>query len=148
MLIPSRTISRELARIGVDRAIETAVALGCRVCVSIVDTSGQLISYDRMDGAPFQSAQHAQDKAYSSAGNHTATHEFWDMIKGDPWLVSGVAKIQGLSWLGGGRPVLLEGELIGAVGVSGSCGMPQDQAISEAAIQAMLEAIAGGTPRP
>ena len=41
----------------------------------------------------------------------------------------------------------VDGELIGSVGVSGSCGMPQDQAISEAAIQAMLEAIARGGPR-
>ncbi len=106
------------------------------------------ITYDRMDGAPFQSAQHAQDKAYSSAGNRTATHEFWDMIKSDPWLVSGANKIRGLSWLGGGRPIILDGELIGAVGVSGSCGMPQDQAISQAAIDAMLEAIAGETPEP
>ena len=55
MLNRSQTISRELARIGVDRAVQTATSSGCRVCIAVVDLSGQLISYDRMDGAPFQS---------------------------------------------------------------------------------------------
>ena len=140
-LIESRTVGRELARIGIDRAVAAAVEMGCRTCIAIVDVAGHLVSYDRMDGAPFQSAQHAQDKAISAAGNHLATHEMWEIVNGDPWLMAGVGKVQGLVVLGGGVPIRYEGELIGAVGVSGSCGMSEDRAIAEAAAAAILKAL-------
>ena len=140
-LIESRRPSRALARIGIERAIEVSIAQGCRTCVAVVDPSGQLVSYDRMDGAPFQSAQHAMDKAISSAGNEMGTHEMWQNIKDDPWLRQGINKVAGLNLLGGGVPIKLGGEILGAVGVSGSCGMPEDQAAAEAAVAAIIAAI-------
>lgn len=142
-LIETRSPSRELARIGIERAIAESVALGCRTCVAVVDAAGRLVSYDRMDGAPFQSAQHAMDKAISSAGNQIATHEMWEYIKEDPWLRQGINKVEGLNLLGGGVPIKVGGEVVGAVGVSGSCGMPEDQAAAEAAVAAMVAAIEG-----
>lgn len=140
-LIGSRSPSRELARIGIDRAIAESVALGCRTCIAVVDASGRLVSYDRMDGAPFQSAQHAMDKAISAAGNHIATHEMWEYIKDDPWLRQGINKVEGLNLLGGGVPIKIGSEVVGAVGVSGSCGMPEDRAAAEAAVAAIIAAI-------
>lgn len=140
-LIESRTVGRELARIGIDRAVAESMALGCRTCIAIVDSAGHLVSYDRMDGAPFQSGQHARDKAVSVAGNHMATHEMWEMISGDLWLMTGIGKVQGLVVLGGGVPIHYDGELIGAVGVSGTCGMSEDRAIAESAVAAILAAL-------
>lgn len=137
----SRAVGRELARLGIERAVAESAALGCRTCVAIVDGAGHLVSYDRMDGAPFQSAQHAQDKAISAAGNHLATHEMWELVRGDPWLAQGVGKVQGLVVLGGGVPIRYDGEVIGAVGVSGSCGMAEDRAIAESAVAAILAAL-------
>jgi uncharacterized protein GlcG (DUF336 family) len=138
-------VSRELARIAIDRAVEESLALGCLVCIAVLDQAGQLVSYDRMDGAPFQSAQHAQDKAYSAAGNRVATHEMWEYVKDDPWLRQGIGKVQGLNLLGGGIPIRVDGEVIGAVGVSGSCGMAEDRAVAEAAVAAILAAL-GAAP--
>ena len=140
-LIESRRPSRDLARIGIERAIEVSIAQGCRTCIAVVDPSGLLVSYDRMDGAPFQSAQHAMDKAISSAGNRLATHEMWEYIKDDPWLRQGINKVEGLNLLGGGVPIKVGDEVIGAVGVSGSCGMPEDRAAAEAAVAAIIAAI-------
>lgn len=140
-LLVNRTVNRQLARHGVDRAVEVSIATGCVTCIAVLDSSGHLVSYDRMDGAPFQSGQLAQDKAYSVAGNGTATHEFWDMIKDEQWLIHGVSKVQGLNFLGGGVPIYFDGELIGAVGVSGRSNMDQDRAIAEAAVTAIVEAI-------
>jgi uncharacterized protein GlcG (DUF336 family) len=137
-LLESRTVSRQLARVGVDRAVAESIAMGRLTCLAVMDGAGHLVSYDRMDGAPFQSAQLAQDKAYSVAGNGQATHEFWQMISGEPWLVHGVGKIQGLVVLGGGVPIVHDGELIGAVGVSGNGNMDEDRAIAEAAVAAIL----------
>lgn len=105
----------------------------------MVDSAGHLISFDRMDGAPFQSIQLAQDKAYSVAGTGTSNDGYWDMIKDEPWLVHGVQKIKGLVVLGGGLPVVHEGRLVGAVGVSGRSSMAEDQASAQAAVAAIQE---------
>ena len=140
-LIESRSPGRELARIGIERAIVASVALGCRTCIAVVDAAGRLVSYDRMDGAPFQSAQHAMDKAISAAGNRMATHEMWEYVKDDPWLRQGINKIEGLNLLGGGVPIKVGDEVVGAVGVSGSCGMVEDRAAAEAAVAAIVAAI-------
>lgn len=140
-LLSARSPSRELARIGIEKAIEVSAAIGCRTCIAVVDASGRIVSYDRMDGAPFQSAQHAIDKAVSSAGNQIATHEMWEYIKDDPWLRQGINKVEGLNLLGGGVPIKIGDEVVGAVGVSGSCGMPEDRAAAEAAVAAIIAAI-------
>ena len=134
----SSSISRELARVGIEAAVARAVRLGCRVCIPVMDSAGHVVSYDRMDGAPFNSAQHARDKAYSSAGNGVATHEMWEYVKDEPQLHIGILKVVGLSVLGGGIPVVHRDQVIGAVGVSGSCGMTEDQAIAETARDAIL----------
>jgi glc operon protein GlcG len=94
-----------------------------------------------MDHAPFQSSKLAQDKAYSVAGNGRATHQFWEWIKDDPWLVHNIGQVDGLVALGGGVPVLLGDELIGAVGVSGQSDMAQDRDIAELAAAAIVAAI-------
>jgi uncharacterized protein GlcG (DUF336 family) len=145
-LIQTRTVSRELARIGIERAVEQSEAIGCRTCIAVIDVAGNLVSYDRMDGAPYNSAQHAQDKAVSSAGNGVATHDMWAYVANDPQLNLGILKVQGFSVLGGGVPIHLDGELLGAVGVSGSCGMAEDQAVAEAAVAAILDALQPGRP--
>lgn len=140
-LTTTHSVGRELARVGIDSALVRAGELGCRVCIAVVDVAGHLVSYDRMDGAPFQSAQHAQDKAISTSGNGLATHEMWAVVADDAQLRQGVLKVEGLSVLGGGVPIRHADELVGAVGVSGSCGMAEDQAIAEAAVAAILEGL-------
>ncbi len=140
-LYTSRSVGRALARIGIDDALDRALELDCRVCIAVVDTAGHLVSYDRMDGAPYNSAQHAQDKAFSSAGNGVATNDMWAYVQDDPQLHLGVLKVEGLSVLGGGVPIHLGDELIGGFGVSGSCGMSEDQAIAEAGVEAILRAV-------
>jgi len=141
LLIQSRSVSHELARVGVERALARAADVGCRVCVAVLDTGGHLVAFDRMDGAPFQSIAHALDKATSVAGNGNATHEMWHYVDGNPWLLAGIGKVKGMSILGGGIPIRLDGELIGAVGVSGSCGMEEDIDVAEAAVSAILAAL-------
>jgi uncharacterized protein GlcG (DUF336 family) len=141
-LLVKRTVSRELARLGIDSAIEESRTMNCLTCIAVLDNAGHLISFDRMDGAPFQSSQLAQDKAYSVAGNGLATHEFWEMAKDEPWLVHNLGQVPGLVVLGGGVPIYLDDEFIGAVGVSGKSDMDEDRAIAEAAVEAILKALA------
>lgn len=139
------TLGRALARAAAEAAIGEAERQSLRVCVAVVDAGGHLLAFDRVDGAPFQTIGIAQAKAYSSAGNLTATHEYWHNIADSPWLVAGVQSIQGLSLLGGGLPVLHDGNVVGAVGVSGQSTMEQDQAIAEVAVAAVATALAAAT---
>lgn len=141
-LLVKRTLTHELARVGIDRAIEESRTMNCLTCIAVLDNAGHLISFDRMDGAPFQSSQLAQDKAYSVAGNGMATHEFWEMAKDEPWLVHNLGQVPGLVVLGGGVPIYFNDEVIGAVGVSGKSDMDEDRAIAEAAVAAILKALA------
>ena len=138
-LLQPRSINRELARVAIERAVAVSVERNCITCIAVLDPAGHLVSYDRMDGAPHQSAQLAQDKAFSVSGNGKATHEFWEMIRDEPWLVHGVGKVEGLVVLGGGVPIYYQDELIGAIGVSGRSNMAEDRAIAEAAVAAVLE---------
>jgi len=142
-LVVGRSVTRQLARVGVDRAIERSGEIGALTCVAIVDRAGHLVAFERMDDAPFQSSTLAQDKARSVAGNGRATHEFWEWIKDEPWLVHNVGQVEGLVVLGGGVPILLGDELIGAVGVSGRSSMAEDRDIAELAASAIVASIGG-----
>lgn len=137
----ARSVDRAAARAGIERAVTEAASIGCRTCIAVMDAAGNLVSYDRMDGAPYNSARHAQDKAYSAAGNGTATMDMWSFVADNPQLHLGILKVPGLSVLGGGVPVVVGGEVVGAVGVSGSCGQDEDHAIALVAAAAIVDAI-------
>ena len=140
----SRSVSRATARVGIECAIVEAEEIGCRACIAVVDPGGNVVSYDRMDGAPYNSAIHAQDKAFSSAGNGVATMHMWSAVEAKPQLSLGILKVKGLSVLGGGVPIILDGEVVGAVGVSGSCGHEEDHAIATAAVAAIMDVLRTG----
>jgi len=135
-LINARTIGLAAARQAVAGAVEKAASINVPVCIAVVDQAGHLITYDRMDGAGLLSAQIAQDKAYTVTAFGVATHEWWDNIREDPTLLHGVIKTDRLIIFGGGVPILTDGEIVGAIGVSG--GSPkQDQSIAEAGSKAV-----------
>lgn len=143
-LVTTRSVGRSAARAGIEAAVAAAQELGCRCCIAVVDMAGETVSYDRMDGAPFNSAPNARDKAVSAAGNGTATNDMWAYVANDPQLHLGILKVPGLSVLGGGVPIVLGEERIGAVGVSGDCGMTEDHAIATAGVTAILAAVGDG----
>jgi uncharacterized protein GlcG (DUF336 family) len=140
-LINVTGISLELALVAIDKAVAESTDIGCLTCVAVVDPAGHLVAFQRMDGAPFQSSKLAQDKAYSVAGNRKATHEFWEWIKDEPWLVHNVGQVEGLVVLGGGVPIVVGDRVVGAIGVSGQSDMEQDRAIAQAGADAVSAAL-------
>ncbi|MET8249570.1 heme-binding protein [Streptomyces sp. NPDC005202] len=129
-LINVRTIGLKAARSAVDAAVAEATSIGVPACVAVVDRMGHLLAYGRMDGAPLLSGQLAQDKAYTVAAFGPPTHDWFDLIKDEPALLHGIVKIDRLVVFGGGVPVTVDGELVGAVGVSGGS-TAQDRLIAE-----------------
>ena len=88
-----------------------------RVTIAIVDDGGHLLHLNRLDGAAPMSAQVAPAKARSAALGRRESKGFEDMINGGRTAFLSVPGMDGL--LEGGVPILVDGQCVGAVGVSG-----------------------------
>ena len=123
------------------RVIETAVvraeSLGKGFAIAIVDDSGLLKAFHRMDGAPLISIQIAQDKAYTAVGFGIPSHGWYDFIKDDAPLALGAPTgIDRLVVFGGGYPIVVDDQLVGAIGVSGGH-YSEDMQVAEAGLDAL-----------
>ena len=128
------SVSSELAHRMIEAAETRAKEMGSGFVIAIVDESGVLKAFSRMDGAPLLSVQVAQDKAYTAAGFSMPTHAWHDFIKGDPPLAAGApAGIDRLVVFGGGYPIEVGGRVVGGVGVSGGH-YSDDMKVAEAAL--------------
>ncbi len=104
----------------VTAAIDAATRIGVAACISVCDRGGHPIATARMDGAPVLSMDIAHNKAWTvTMFNGVPTANWWGMIKDEPSLVHGITHTPRLVVFGGGEPVMVGGELVGAVGVSG-----------------------------
>lgn len=117
--IESKNISLALSNKLLEAAIVKGKELGMPFSIAIVDKVGNLKAFQAMDGAPVLSLEIAQNKAFSAAAYNRATHEWYDRLKDDPPLLHGLVHTERLVIFGGGYPILLDGELIGGIGVSG-----------------------------
>jgi len=128
------SISTEAAHRLIAAAEAKAGELGKPFVIAIVDDGGVLKAFSRMDGAALLSVQIAQDKAYTAVGFGLPTHGWHDFIKDDPPLASGAPSgIDRLVVFGGGYPLMVDGQLVGGIGVSGGH-YSEDMQIAEAAL--------------
>jgi glc operon protein GlcG len=108
------------AKRALDLILEKASQLQKAASVAVADSHGDVICFARMDGAPVSSIQIAMNKAWTAAREGKPTKEIGDKVKhpekghdisyyGDP---------KYLGW-GGGVPIVINGEIVGAIGVSG-----------------------------
>lgn len=111
-----------------------AQQIGVPMCIAVTDESGNLIAFERMDGGKTTSVLVAQEKAYTAAAARKATHEYNEVcIPGN--LVYGIHT--NLCVVGGGYPVLVDGEVVGGIGLSS--GTPQqDMECAQAGIEHFL----------
>jgi glc operon protein GlcG len=103
--------------------------------IIILDSGGHGVMMTRMDGAQFGSLRVARDKAYSAVAFRRPTKVFQDLIgQGGPNLR--LLSLHGASLVEGGIPIVVDGKLIGAIGVSGGTS-PQDAQVAQAGIDAL-----------
>jgi uncharacterized protein GlcG (DUF336 family) len=104
------------------------------MCIAVTDASGTLVAFERMDGGKVTSVTIAIDKAYTAAAAKKATHEYGTASQpGAPAYGINTAIGGRLMVVGGGLPVIVSGEVVGAVGVSS--GTPdQDRDVAQAAL--------------
>lgn len=135
-MIVKKCIDGATAEKAIAAAAKKATEMGLKMCIAVSDESGDLKAFRRMDGAPKLSIQIAQDKAFTSASYGLATHVWFDFIKDDPPLLHGITHTPRLVVFGGGYPIVLEGEVVGAIGISGGH-YKQDMECAKAALQAI-----------
>ena len=131
-----RSIDAKTAQAAIEAAAAKAREMGLLMCIAITDESGDLKAFQRMDGAPKLSIQIAEDKAFTSASYGLPTHVWYEFIKDDPPLLHGITHTPRLIVFGGGFPITLEGEVVGAIGISGGH-YKQDMECARAALQAI-----------
>lgn len=136
-VVMRQSVSTDLAHRVMAAAEEKAAEIGLPCVIAIVDDSGVLKAFTRMDGAPLISVQVAQDKAYTAAGFGIPTDAWYDFIKDDAPLNAGAtAGIERLVVFGGGYPLTVDDVCVGAIGVSGGH-YTQDMEVARAGV-AML----------
>jgi uncharacterized protein GlcG (DUF336 family) len=118
----------------VDAAVAEANAMAVPVTVATVDESGVMKEFRRMDGAPLVSVQTAMNKAYAAVAIGMPPDDFFSAIEADPAAVASFANRPGLALIAGGLPVLVDGQVAGAVGVAGAMTGAEDRRIAEAAV--------------
>lgn|SRR5690606_4081729 len=134
------------ARLMVDAAIAKSKEIGAFETVCVVDEGGFPIVLERMDGARITGPQIAWNKAFTAAAHKRSTHLFTTPPNG-PALPGNEAF--GIQWsfegkfaaFVGGFPIVVDGEVIGGIGLSGGNG-EQDIAAGVAGLQALADALA------
>ena len=116
-------------------AFAKADALGIPVVVAIFDQTGTLQFLARQKGALPVSLQLAQDKAYTAYAVRKPTHEIYAAIQpGEPLYGLQHVNTMPLTVVGGGFPIVADGQIIGSLGISGGT-VAEDVAIGSTALE-------------
>jgi uncharacterized protein GlcG (DUF336 family) len=101
-------------------AIAKATELGFSIAVTIVDESGIIKLFVRMDNAPLIAVDASRKKAVTAVSFGMPTGESWfNFIKDDPILREGVHGFKDFMLMGGGLPIVSGNQVVGAIGISG-----------------------------
>ncbi|PIS01334.1 MAG: cobalamin adenosyltransferase [Chlamydiae bacterium CG10_big_fil_rev_8_21_14_0_10_35_9] len=135
-VIVKKSISAELADMIIKSAIAAAIAVKKYMVIAIVDESGHLKTFHRMDGSALISIEVAQIKAYSAVANAWgfATHEIFEQSQKSPATKVGIPLLPNYTVLGGGFPIRVDGNIVGGIGVSGGS-IEEDISIAQAALE-------------
>jgi len=128
-------------------AEDQARAIGVDMDIAVTDDGGNLLGFYRMDRAKVTGIQIAIDKAFTAAGARKPTHEY-AAIASPGASAFGIHVSNGGRFMifGGGVPIFVDGQIVGAVGVS-SGSAEQDRAVAQAAVDALLEGLKSNQPR-
>lgn len=119
----------------VDAIVQKALEQQKAAVIAVADAHGELLAFARMDGAPLSSIRVAANKAWTAARERKPTKEIGEKIrhpeKGFDIAFYGDPKFVG--W-GGGLPIWRDGQVVGAIGVSG-LSSAEDVALATAGLE-------------
>lgn len=128
-----RNVSLELASQIAAATVAACQAGGYAVTAAVVDRAGGLRALHRADNAGAHTIEAAQAKAWTSASAKNTTLAMMDNAQKNP-AAANLVHIPGFLLLGGGVPIKVGNEVIGAVGVGGATGGHLDEQCAVAAL--------------
>jgi uncharacterized protein GlcG (DUF336 family) len=127
----------------VDRAMAKAKEIGVSENVAILDDGGNLKAFSRMDWAPILCIEMALNKAYTALFG-VSTQDFFNFIQRDPSPLAGIPTLSRVAAWGGGFPIKVDGEIVGAIGLSGAPTVQNDTDCARAALALVSDAVPVG----
>jgi glc operon protein GlcG len=135
--IPKQSITLSAARAMIDASVAHAETLALQEVIVVDDESGTVKAAVAMDGALLTSVNFAHDKAYTAAVRRVPTQDLADRFANLPaFMLESFMKQQRLTMLGGGIPIVVDGQVVGGIGTSGGT-IPQDIEVAEAGLAAL-----------
>lgn len=111
--------------------------IGVPMDIAIVDEGGNLLAFERMDGAKITGIDIAINKAFTAAASRRGTHEYAEVASpGKPAFGIHVSNQCRFVIFGGGLPILVKGEVIAGIGCSSGTA-EQDRLVAQAGIDAL-----------
>jgi glc operon protein GlcG len=107
------------------------------VVIAILDSGGHLVFLQRLDNTQFASVEIAQQKAFSAVAFRRPTKVFQDNLAGGGEGFR-ILRLEGATPVEGGLPIIVDGKIIGAIGVSGVTSQ-QDNQIAKAGADALAK---------
>jgi glc operon protein GlcG len=137
--LPMRqTLTLEAARLAMAACEAEAAKGGWKVVIAIVDEGGHPLMLHRLDGAQWSSIDTAVGKARAAVAWKRPTRLLEESVNNGRYAFLSIS--QGMALLQGGVPLELEGQVIGAIGVSG-VKAADDEVIALAGIHALQTAL-------
>lgn len=134
------------AQAALAEALAEAGRIGGRFNIAVTDAAGDLLAFARMDGAFAESGPIAIDKCRTVVRFGGApTDGLYEALAGEDAVVRGIATRPGVAAFGGGVGIVVDGELVGAIGASGGSAQ-QDKQVAEAGAAVVAGATGGENP--
>ena len=130
------SLTMEGAKKVADAAVAFAKSNGASPSIAIVDEGGHLLHFVRMDGSFAASANVSIGKARTSATFKKPTKDFEDIINKGRFTMTALPDFTPLQ---GGVPIVHDGQVVGAIGVSGARSAAQDEEVAKAGAAVIAE---------
>lgn len=136
LVSPSAILTSEAGLAAVEAAVRKGTGMGRKINAAVVDPGGNLVAFLRCPGAPLPSASIAQDKAFTSASFGLPTSGWGPVVEGNDALRAGLQARDRVVMFGGGLPMVIAGEVVAGIGVSGASEQ-EDEACAQAGLDAL-----------
>ena len=135
--VVQHNLSWQAAHAAAGAAAEAAVQMGVLVNIAVVDCSGLPAAFVRLPGAPLHSIDIAKDKAYTAVGFGLPTSRWYEVLQQHSAAVrEGLPQRPRFVGFGGGLPIVINGQRVGGIGVSGGS-EEEDEIIAQAGLRAL-----------
>lgn len=147
-VIEKKSLTIEGARRVVAAAVAEAKKGAGTAAIAVVDDSGNLIAVERLDGTFAAGTTVSIGKARTSVLFKKPTRFFEDLINKGRTAMASLSANEGFTPLQGGIPIVVDGQIVGGVGVSGAASAQQDEEIAIAGANAVVSSSAAPSTTP